>query len=418
MESITDYTVEIQKRVSEFGRGIGKKGLSRPEAKNVTSGIQAMLKVRDAHVMGLARALGEKISPKKTWERLSRSYRKDGMWKRVLEGNMALHEGQIRKKRYCIIDVSDIRKDYSRKMEGLGRVRDGSRKEIVDGYWWINAVMADSGGIMPVYGEVYSLEEEGREHASENVKVLGIIDRVGRIHSGAVFVMDRGGDRGKLLKPMLAEGKKFVVRCQGLRDVKLHADSERTTNIKKVAGRIRPLVTCESVRKRKMMFEVGVRRVYLDGHALWLVASRQKGEKNGLSWYLTNVEGNRHEVIATVMEAYGLRWRVEEYHRQIKQDYHLEAISLRTYQAIKTMGVIVMLAAMLCARLPESLTIKLLAATNLLPRKRLSDIPQYPFYMISEAVALALAASIKRRPQPLHIRKRDYFQLKLNLVSV
>ena len=54
---------------------------------------------------------------------------------------------------------------------------------------------------------------------------------------------------------------------------------------------------------------MGIRREYLDGHALWLVAFLLNGKKNGLSWYLTNVEGNRNEVIETVMDAYGLRWR-------------------------------------------------------------------------------------------------------------
>ncbi len=33
-------------------------------------------------------------------------------------------------------------------------------------------------------------------------------------------------------------------------------------------------------------------------------------------------------VMITVMHPYGLIWRVEEYHRQIKQDYHLEKICL------------------------------------------------------------------------------------------
>jgi len=40
----------------------------------------------------------------------------------------------------------------------------------------------------------------------------------------------------------------------------------------------------------------------------------------------------------TVMEAYGLRWRAGEYHRQIKQDYGLEKICLRNYNAIKKHG--------------------------------------------------------------------------------
>ena len=117
----------------------------------------------------------------------------------------------------------------------------------------------------------------------------------------------------------------------------------------------------------------------------------------------------------TVMHAYGLRWRVEEYHRQIKQDYHLEQICLRKYNAIKNMGVIVMLASSFCARLPENLVIKLLVLTKQLPPNRLCDIPSYPYYMIVAAVARTLEHTGKRRWKPLRIRKRDYFQLNLDL---
>jgi hypothetical protein len=156
--------------------------------------------------------------------------------------------------------------------------------------------------------------------------------------------------------------------------------------------------------------------VYYEGTLLWLVVSRRR--RGGLSWYLTNVEGTRREVMDTVLEAYGLRWRVEEYHRQIKQDYGLESLCLRKYSAIKNMGVLVALAASFCARLPENLVIKMLLAANMLPRKRLSDIPSYPLYMIVAAVALILETAAKRRYKPLRFRKRDYFQLSLGLLGV
>ncbi|HDY87188.1 MAG TPA: hypothetical protein ENH82_03615 [bacterium] len=117
----------------------------------------------------------------------------------------------------------------------------------------------------------------------------------------------------------------------------------------------------------------------------------------------------------TAMEAYGLRWRVEEYHRQIKQDYKLERICLRKYQAIKNMGAIVMLAASFCARLPKNLVIKLLVLSNQLPHRRLTDIPRYPFYMITTAVAHTLSQAVKRRLQPLRKRIQDNFQINFNL---
>ena len=65
------------------------------------------------------------------------------------------------------------------------------------------------------------------------------------------------------------------------------------------------------------------------------------------------------------------------------------------------------------ARFPQNLIIKLFILSNKLPRKRLSDIPDYPYCMIMAAVSRTLELTVKRKPKPLRIRKRDYFQLNL-----
>ncbi|MBA7482530.1 hypothetical protein ES707_18021 [subsurface metagenome] len=116
-------------------------------------------------------------------------------------------------------------------MEGLSRVRDGSKRAddnkvlIGNGYWWLNGVMADGEEILSVYSELYSLDYEGKEHTSENSKILGITDRIHEVHKEAIFVIARGGDRSKLLNPLLNEGKNFVIRGDDKRSLRLHTDS-------------------------------------------------------------------------------------------------------------------------------------------------------------------------------------------------
>ncbi len=299
-------------------------------------------------------------------------------------------------------------------------MRDGSKKGgddkavIGNGYHWLNGVMADGGEILSVYSELYSLDREGKEHTSENSKILGITDRIYEVNKEAVFVIDRGGDRSKLINPMIRDGKFFVIRGDDKRSLRLHTDSGKATNIEVIASRTKTPYPFRSERNGEL-FYIGIRRVYFGKESLWLVVSRREREKKALSWYLTRVPGSRKVVMETAMEAYGLRWRVEEYHRQIKQDYKLERLCLRKYSAIKNMCAIVMLAASFCARLPKNLVLKLLLLTNQLPRKRLRDIPSYPYYMITAAVARAMVHAVKRRPKPLRFRKRDYLQFNLNL---
>lgn len=423
MESIQDLTPEIQKRISDFEHFLSREGLKRPEVKFTGAILTSMLKEHHVHLTVLARGLEERISPKKTWERLSRHISKDVLHEQLIGSNIKKNSAKIRKMRYCVIDLSDVQKSEAEDMEGISRVRDGSKKSgndkavIGNGYHWLNGVMVDGVEILSVYSELYSLDHEGKEHTSENSKILGITDRIHAVHEDVIFVLDRGGDRSKLINPMIRDGKFFVIRGDDKRSLKLHTDSGKATNIEVIASRTKTPYTFRSERNGEL-FNIGIRRVYLGKESLWLVVSRRQREKNALSWYLTRVPGSRKAVMETAMEAYGLRWRVEEYHRQIKQDYKLEQICLRKYSAIKNMCAIVMLAASFCARLPRNLVIKLLVSTNQLPRKRLRDIPNYPYYMITAAVARAMELAVKRRPKPLRVRKRDYLQLNLNLCEV
>ncbi|MBE3087457.1 MAG: transposase, partial [Bacteroidetes bacterium] len=392
MSNVHDLAPEIQKRVNGFTIFLSKHGFSRPEVKNIGSLLHGMLKKRDVHVSVLGRSLEEPITPKKTEERLHRNLRRKGLDRRLLEANAVKHSAAIRRKRFCIIDVSDIQKQYATKMEGLGRVRDGDKSGrdamvIGNGLYWINGVMADESGILPVYSEIYGLDHEGKEHTSENSKILEITDMVHALHAEAIHVMDRGGDRSSIIDCFVENERLFIIRGQDQRSLMLHQDSEKLTNIEDIAKKTRTNHSYKSLRKGEW-FDVGIRRVYYSKTPLWLVVARRR--RGGLSWYLTNIKGTRCEIMDTVMEGYGYRWRVEEYHRQIKQDYGLEKICLRTYNAIKNMGVLVTIAASFCAQLHENLVIRMIAAAGLLPRKRLGDIPDYPYYMITAAVAWAL----------------------------
>ena len=423
MDSITDLAPEIQKRISDFEHFLEKEGLKRPEVKFTGAILASMLKVHHVQLATLARGLGEEITLKKTCERLNRHLAKEEFGTNLIKVNLHKNSRKIKELPYCVIDGSDIQKPEAKKMEGLGRVRDGSKKSsdkkpvIGNGYYWLNGVMVNDEEILPVYSDIYSLDREAKYHVSENTKIHDITNMVYEINPDAIFVIDRGGDGENVLDPMLKTNKKFVIRGQSQRSLRLHKDSVKTTNIKEIAQRTKTPFTFKSPRNGEI-FNVGIRKVYLGDEQLWLVVSRRQKNKDALSWYLTNVDGIRKSVMITVMHAYGLRWRVEEYHRQIKQDYGLESICLRKYSSIKNMGVILMLAAAFCARLPSHLVIKLLVLTNQLPRKRLSDIPDYPYYMIMAAVAKTLELSVKRQPKPLRIRKRDYFQLNLVFYGV
>ena len=414
MDSIHDFAPEIQKRLHDFTKYLEKYGFTRPEVKNCGSILYGLLKKPGIHVTTISSALSEDISLKKTWERLRRLLGKPGLGKRLQSAHTRKNKRLIRQCRYCVIDGSDIQKDYAEKMEGLGRVRDGdkstkNRIAIGNGYWLMNAVMVGAEQIIPVASEVYSVDYEGKQQTSENKKLLDIVRMIHNVHPDVITVIDRGGDRNTIFNECFERSVKFVVRCNDRRHLRLHCDSSKGKNIKKIANSIKAKRRYKSSRGK--IFYLGYKTVYWKQYKLVLVAA--KNPSGGLSWYLTNITGNPNDVMDTVMDAYGARWRIEEYNRQMKQDYNLEAISLRTYDAIKNMVVFVMLASSFCAKLPWNLLVKICSVARLLTRRKIKDIPSFYLYKAVRAVAAVLEQAVTRRYKPLRIRKRDSQQYEL-----
>lgn len=266
MDSIHHLTPEIQQRKSGFMRCLEGHDFNRAEIKNIDALMHGMLKNHVVYVSELGRALGEKISPKKTEERLHRNLRREGLGERLLVAHASKNRDTLQKKRYCIIDVSDIQKPYAEKMEGISRVRDGDKSSpgaevIGNGYYWINGVMADKSGSIPIYSEIYSLAHEGCEHTSENSKLLGVIDFVDEVHPDAIYVLDRGGDRSALIDELLEKKHPFVIRGQSQRSLRLHRDSSKETNIESIARKTKAKYRYKSLRNGEL-FDVGLRRVY------------------------------------------------------------------------------------------------------------------------------------------------------------
>jgi len=118
-------------------------------------GIQARQSVR---LTEIARSLGEKIPLKKTHCRLCRQLGREDLGRRVLQSLCRMGAQRVEKETLLILDISDIRKKYARKMEHLARIRDGSEKVLANGYWILSVIGAEVGktSLVPLYGSLYS----------------------------------------------------------------------------------------------------------------------------------------------------------------------------------------------------------------------------------------------------------------------
>jgi len=192
---------------------------TRPVYKFIYQMVFGIIKSGELKVSRIAKSLNEVISLKKTEERLSRNLGKDVLHREIQQSHILLNSHTLKSCKFHIVDLTDIQKRYALKMEGLGRVRDGDKGIIGNGYYLCNITSIDDSGelIFPSYSELYSLDEE---NTSENKKILDAIMTVSTAsREDSIFVLDRGCDRIEIMKVLLKEKKYFIIRQQWNRDL-------------------------------------------------------------------------------------------------------------------------------------------------------------------------------------------------------
>lgn len=337
---------KIKAQITRFAGRLteGMDKVTRRWVSEMLYGIQAS---KDVKVSEVARSLQEPIALIKTENRLCRNLAGEDLTDRINRWTVWEGAGVVDEETVRAIDLGDVRKSYAKKMEYLGQVRDGSTGEIVPGYWVCEVLAAHPKGerITPLYGELYAQKAE--DFDSENtqlLKAIGLVSAATR--KKGIWAMDRGGDRRKILIPLLDGKLQFVVRQDGDRHILLprggkHAASEAARWCRTPFEKVVEVEREGHVEKKHLkMGSLGVRLPERPDVPVWLVVIR------GLAAHpillLTNVPpepGKDHaEWIADI---YLTRWKCEEAYRFIKQSYHLEDVRVRSYAALRNTYVLV-----------------------------------------------------------------------------
>ena len=171
-------------------------------------GIQARQSV---HLTEIARTLKENIPLKKTQYRLSRQLGREDLERRLLRSALRMGARHVGKKTLLIMDITDIRKKYARKMEHIATIRDGSEKSLGKGYWSISVIGAEAEKttLVPLYGSLYS--HKSPDFRSENLELRGAFQRVSQAtEKKGVWVIDRGGVRDYIFSYLLDNHLSFL----------------------------------------------------------------------------------------------------------------------------------------------------------------------------------------------------------------
>ena len=388
-------------------------GLSGPLEKFVGQMLFGIQASQDVKLSNIARSLKEEIPLIKTEDRLSRNLKAIELEAEVTSQLARMASQRVEANTVLCLDLSDIRKEYAQKMEHLASVRDGSTGEVPAGYWLCAITGAEVNGseILPLYQKLYSAEAQ--EFLSENAEVLAGVDLLrGYTQGRGIWALDRGGDRKKLLEPLLERRERFVIRSTGKRFV---IDRKHITrSVTELGARCRLRYQARIVKIRDGQEKIcdlryGVERIRLVGHdePLQLVLVAGFGEEPIL--LLTNaLDGAQHsQSLWWIAQIYLTRWKMEETFRFLKQSYKLEDIRVMAYQRLKNLVVLVTAAAYFTATfLGQKMKLRILCEKLLILSQRFFGIPPFRFYALADGIKKVLSQTTFSPPEKRLPRSR------------
>ena len=379
--------------------------LPKPLGKFVAQMLFGIQASQDVKLSNIGRALGEAIPLIRTEKRLSRNLKCGELEAALTTKLVEMASPRIQHDTVLALDLSDIRKEYAKKMENLAPVWDGSSGETHPGYWLLDVTGAEVGGseIVPVCQKLFSAEAE--DFRSENAEILAMVEQVDHHLAGrGIWTVDRGGDRKKLLEPLLDKGLRFVIRSTGERTV---VDRRgRLRSVAEVALRC-PLrhrarvVKIDKGQEKSYELHYGAEPIRLPKRAekLWLVVIAGFGEQPIMLLTNLKLRARDSESLWWAAQIYWTRWKIEETFRFVKQSYNLEDIRVLKYQRLKNLVVLVTAAAYFAATfLGQQMKLRILTEKLLVISQRFFGIPPFRFYALADGIRHVLSGSTFQPP--------------------
>jgi hypothetical protein len=416
--NVAKATGKLKEQIHIFS-GKLSVGLPRVAGRFLEEAIFGIQARQSLHLSEWGRALHEKVPLIKTINRLSRQLNRANLWANITARVLRLARGKVGQQTLLVIDISDISKCYAKKMEYLGGVHDGSKGVVSDGYWTLHVVACEAGGseVIPLYSRLYSALAPDFE--GENIEIIKAVQTVCRgVGDEGTWVIDRGGDRGRLYEFFLNRNLGFIIRLKGDRHLVYRG---RKVLAQKLSGRCNlpyreVLIREESQQEKRYDITFGFLPVQLPDMPMGLSLVVVTGFGSEPMMLLTNLPMRRSRaVLYQVVESYLSRWRIEETIRFVKQSYQLEDVRVLTYTRLQNMMALVLAVAYFTmAYLARRVKLKAISHLLLKVSRRIFGIPDFRYYALSDGIRELLK---RHEKGPLRSLSRRMLQRQFSLFN-
>lgn len=318
-----------------------------------------------------------------------------------------------------LFDDSDINKEYSKKLEDLDRVIDGSSqdKKIVNGYHVCEATVLSMNNKQPmsIYSKIYSCKS--KNFVSKNTYTLESIKAAeNMIGEKFIGVFDRGYDDNKIFKYMSNNKHEFVVRLDDERILLFKGKKRSVGEVAKTRkGKISYKALFDDSEEYELMLSYTKATLPANKEEYTLVIVYGLSEKSPMK-LLTNINIKDKADVIKVARLYLSRWRIEEHFRGKKQEYDFENMRVRTLESMNTLNMMLTIHLGHIAILADKIDKKLLTIKILYASKSLKDKSIVWLSQIARGIKNILAYAHTGIRDWLEIETREKFkQLELKL---
>lgn len=421
MNNFTTNTYEMKREILNFSKKVSE-GVNKATTKFVMDMQYGLAKGGSCLISNIARSLDENIKLNYTIDRLcdnlSNMYQeeKEIIWNNYLN---EVSKNIDKENAIVLFDDSDINKEYSKKLEDLDRVIDGSSqdKKIVNGYHVCEATVLSMNNKQPmsIYSKIYSCKS--KNFVSKNTYTLESIKAAeNMIGEKFIGVFDRGYDDNKIFKYMSNNKHEFVVRLDDERILLFKGKKRSVGEVAKTRkGKISYKALFDDSEEYELMLSYTKATLPANKEEYTLVIVYGLSEKSSMK-LLTNINIKDKADVIKVVRLYLSRWRIEEHFRGKKQEYDFENMRVRTLESMNTLNMMLTIHLGHIAILADKIDKKLLTIKILYASKSLKDKSIVWLSQIARGIKNILAYAHTGIRDWLEIETREKFkQLELKL---